>query len=398
MPGLRICLLCADVARNALGRAYALARVLAREHDVQVVGPQFGASVWPPLAGLMEKHGIGLTAIRAHGYPRFFGAARRIWQAIQADVLYALKPYPTSYGLGLLYSQRNKTPLILDIDDWEVGAFQAMRRKQLLRAVVAAITSPNNYVWLRILYAQVQRAAAKTVSSSYLQRRFGGVLVPHGRDTAAMDPACVSGEAVRKEWRLSGRVVMFLGTPRVHKGIEDLVAAVGKLKRPEVTCVIVGAGDTEAAGATESDLAAGLVRVLPMQPFDRVPAFLAAADVVVIPQRQTPFSDAQMPAKLYDAMAMARPIISTEVSDIPQVLAGCGVVVPPGDVEALSGAIARLLDNEALARELGLAAREKCVREFSWDSMQITLREVIDGVSLKSGVSPSGRSIAGRGG
>jgi glycosyltransferase involved in cell wall biosynthesis len=117
-----------------------------------------------------------------------------------------------------------------------------------------------------------------------------------------------------------------------------------------------------------------------MQPFDRVPAFMAAADVVVIPQRQTAFSEAQMPAKIYDAMAMARPIVATQISDIPETLAGCGVVVPPGDVNALAGGIAHLLDHPDEARNLGLAARAKCVQMYSWNAMQYSLTALVENV------------------
>lgn len=383
MSRLRVCLLCADVSRNAFGRAYVLARVLARDHEVQVVGPQFGASVWPPMAGLLEKHGIRVTAVPSRGYPRFLASARKLWKTIRADLVYALKPYPTSFGLGLLYRWTQDVPLLLDIDDWELGTFQAMGWGQLLRTIMAGIASPNNYLWLHPLYRQTTCADAITVSSSFLQQKYGGVLVPHGRDTAAMDPARVGGDEVCGTWGVdNSKIVMFLGTPRPHKGVEDLIAAVHQLSRPDVWCIVVGAEEQHPYTAHLRARVGKQVQLLPMQSFDQIPAFLAAADVVVVPQRRTPFTEAQVPAKLFDTMAMARPIISTAVSDIPQILEGCGMIVPPGDVDALAEAIAYLLDDPVEAQRLGLAAREKCVREFSWDKMQTTLRQVIDRVAV----------------
>jgi glycosyltransferase involved in cell wall biosynthesis len=382
MSRLRICLLCADVSRNAFGRAYVLARVLARNYEVQVAGARFGASVWPPMAGLLEAYGIQVIAVPARGYPWFPAAARQLWRAIQADLIYALKPYPTSFGLGLLYRWTRGVPLVLDIDDWEIGVFQAVSREQRLRTILAGIASPNNYLWLRLLYTQTSRADMITVPSTWLQRRFGGRLIPHGRDTASMNPARVSGDPVRETWGLSGRIVMFLGTPRPHKGVEDLISAIHRLSRPDVLGVIVGVDKHSPYTAHLRAMAGEEIRLLPMQPFDQIPAFLAAADVVMIPQRRTPFTEAQVPAKLFDAMAMARPIVSTAVSDIPQILEGCGMVVPPGDADALAEAIACLLDDPVGARRLGLVAREKCVREFSWDKMQSTLQQVIDGAAV----------------
>jgi glycosyltransferase involved in cell wall biosynthesis len=383
MKRLRICLLVSDMARNAFGRAYILARVLARDYDVQVVGPQFGRSVWPPMAGLLEQYHIPVTAIRAHSYPRYHQAARQVWQAIKADVLYPLKPYPTSFGLALRYRRAHRIPLVLDVDDWELGVYAGRSRRELLSTVLKSINSPNNYLWLRMLYNRINQADAVTVSSCFLHRQYGGVIVPHGRDTAVMDPAQVEGEAVRQKWQLKGKVVMFLGTPRPHKGVEDLIAAVHRLGRDDVTGLIVGVNENEPYGMHLQATAGPNVRLMPIQPFEEIPALLMAADVVVIPQRQTPFGEAQVPAKIFDAMAMARPIVSTAISDIPQILDGCGLVVPPGDVAGISAAIAQLLDSPEEAARLGQQARARCVAEYSWDAMQKTLKTTIDHVSKR---------------
>ena len=65
--------------------------------------------------------------------------------------------------------------------------------------------------------------------------------------------------------------------------------------------------------------------------FDDVPRYLVAADAVAVPQRATSDTVGQVPAKIFDAMALARPIVSTAVSMIPEILEGCGVLVPPGE-------------------------------------------------------------------
>lgn len=383
MSKARIALICADMSRNAFGRAYVLARVLSRSYQVRVVGAQFGRGVWSPMAGLLEAEGIEVCSIPAARHPRFFGAAAKLWRAIDADVLYPLKPYPTSFGIALAHRCQQRVPLILDIDDWELGMLQSRSRQRRWGDYLRGWSSPNHHLLVKWLYARIDQADAVTVSSRFLQEKYGGVLVPHGRDTDEMDPAKVSGEEVRREFGLTGPVVMFFGTPRPHKGIEDLIAAVEQLQRPEVTCVIVGANLDDPYDASLAKAGNGQVRLLPMQPFERVPAFMAAADVVVVPQRQSLFAEAQMPAKIYDAMAMARPLIGTAISDIPETLANCGMVVPPGDVNALAGAIAHLLDHPDAARQLGLAAREKALQLYSWDAMQQTLEILVERVLAK---------------
>jgi polysaccharide biosynthesis protein PelF len=60
-----------------------------------------------------------------------------------------------------------------------------------------------------------------------------------------------------------------------------------------------------------------------------------------------------MPMTLLEAMAQARPAVATGVGGIPGILHGCGIVVPPGDVHGLAGAVVTLLRNPELAAALG---------------------------------------------
>jgi glycosyltransferase involved in cell wall biosynthesis len=168
---------------------------------------------------------------------------------------------------------------------------------------------------------------------------------------------------------------MFLGTPRAYKGVDDLVEAVG-LVGGAARLALVGA---DPAGAAARGWARHpWVRVVGEVPFDEVPRWLAAADVVAVPQRETPDTVGQVPAKLFDAMALARPIVATAVSMIPEVLEGCGVVVPPGDVPALAGALRRLLGNPPAARALGRLARERCEAHYSYRAARAVLFPLVE--------------------
>ena len=74
---------------------------------------------------------------------------------------------------------------------------------------------------------------------------------------------------------------------------------------------------------------------------------------------------------------MGKPIVSTRVSDIPHVLDGCGIVIEPGDHEQLERAITDLYRDSSLRDELGEAAREKCVEEYSYQALSPVLDEVV---------------------
>jgi glycosyltransferase involved in cell wall biosynthesis len=184
------------------------------------------------------------------------------------------------------------------------------------------------------------------------------------------------------------RVVMFLGTPRAYKGVLDLAAAVGRLGRADVVLALVGtdpASDTGRAVAAHHPAARLVGRV----PIAQVPAYLGAADVVVVPQRDSSDTRGQVPAKLFDAMALGRPVVSTRVSMIPEILEGCGLLVEPGDVAGLGAAIARLLDRPEEARALGDAARRRAVERYSFEAARRALFPLVERVRAR-------RSRAGR--
>jgi glycosyltransferase involved in cell wall biosynthesis len=365
------------MSSNALGRVYLLARVVQRRWDAQVLGATFDGQVWRPAdTGEFEYFTV------PGGY--LPGFARQMWRlavAADGDVVIAVKPRPSSFGVALLARRRRGVPIVLDIDDWDVaGTYGASRLGRWTREL-ARLPDPYSNLYLHLLQARVGWAQAITVASRGLQARFGGTLLPHGRDTEYMDPRRHSGSGLRADWGVGERpVVMFLGTPRPHKGIDDLIQAVAGLADLGAVLVIVGVSEDDPYCRRLAAQAGPGVIVLGMCPILDVPRHLAAADVVAIPQRGVPFAHAQLPAKLFDAMAMARPIVASAVSDLPEVLDGCGLLVPPADVTALASALRQVLSDRHLATRLGRAARDRCIKRYSWDVMETTLARVLDGV------------------
>ena len=342
-----------DLSDNATGRADLLARLLAPRWEVEVIGPRFGESVWPPAQGGQVVHREIVVGDDGR-YPRFARLWRELLARADGDVLYASKPRPTSYGTALLARRRRRRPLLLDIDDWEVGFF---RRGGTWGTLGRALNfaNPNGLPWTWLMERLTGSADTITVASRFLQRRFGGTLIPHVRDTEAWDPARYDRAQARARLGVGGeRVVMFLGTPRAHKGVDDLVEAVGTLGG-DVRLVLVGADPRAEAGQRWAGRP--WVRLVGEIPFDEVPHYLVAADAVAVPQRATSDTVGQVPAKIFDAMALARPIVSTAVSMIPEILQGCGVLVPPGDVVALAVALWRLLGDSPSAEGLGRQGR-----------------------------------------
>jgi glycosyltransferase involved in cell wall biosynthesis len=376
---MRVSVLSPDLSINCLVRAHLLAELLERTHEVEIVGPKTRGDVWEPLRDAHDYRGVDSSLLT----PRFLLDAPTLLDRISGDVVYASKPRLASYGLGLYETLRRDVPLVLDIDDWESGLIYG-RSRNLPAALlwgVPALAHHNSLYYTRSLEALTGLADATTVSNRFLQERFGGVSVPHVRDTSVFDPSKYDRAAVRDDLGLptDDPLILFSGTPRPHKGVEDLVVAVDAVDREDVRALIVGADDSEYTERVRR-VGGDSVRLYGPQPFDEIPKWIAAADVVAVPQRRTPTTRGQMPAKVFDAMAMGKPIVATDVCDLAHVLDGCGRIVPPESPEALRDVLTDLLDDPALRADLGRAARQRCVERYSYDALAPVVADVIESV------------------
>jgi len=362
------------VSGNCFGRAYILAKALSRHYEVELLGQVNDTGVWLPC----DTGEFPLFTTPGRRYPSFVKSVIDIVSHISGDVIYACKPLVTSYGIALLKKLISGVPVVLDIDDWELGIKQVYSSHR--PRYFPGTRHPDAYSYVALLEHLVDLADEITTVSDFLRARFGrGIKVPHGRDVHWLDPVRYDRTRLRREWELEHyKVILWLGSPAAEKGIEDLAKAVATLRRRDLKFLLVGAGEEQSLVVEAKEILGDQMIVVGMRPFTELPLFLSMADLIVLPQRDTPATVGQVPAKLFDAMAMAKPIISTNVSDIPQILESCGVVVEPGNVKQIADAISDLLDHPVKAETLGWLAREKCVREYSLEAMEVSLRSIFE--------------------
>ena len=370
---MKITFLCFDLSDNSLGRAALLAGGLARHHEVELVGPMKGKAVWFPLKDL----DLAVRPFPWQRLPRFACTVREVLRSIETDLLFACKLRPTSFGVGVLKKRQSGIPLLVDIDDWELGFYYHTGFWGKLGRFLN-LSNPNGLPYTWLMERLVGQADGITVSNRFLQERFSGTLIPHCRDTRVLDPARHDGRKIREQLGLQNKkVVMFLGTPRGHKGVEDLLAAVQKVQDPQVHLVVVGLDNPEQFMAGRPEELVARLTALSKVPLEELPGYLAAADAMVSPQRRTSDTVGQMPAKIFDAMAMGKPIISTRVSDIPEVLGESGYLVEPGSVDELARAIEHVTRHPEEAAARGRRARERCIELYDTRVMEARLLELV---------------------
>jgi len=379
---MRISVLVSDASTNCMGRAYILSEVLGKHFEVELVGPMFGPGIWPAFS--KTERSIEYKFVPSKDHPSFLRTLLQISSHITGDVAYALKPLATSYGIALLSKLFTRRPIILDVDDWEWGF--ASWRLARSRLGLTKIRNPNWVGWTYLLDKNISKADQVTVSGEFLAQKYGGTIVPHGRDVDFLDPARYDAKQLRLELGLSkNKVVLFLGTPKTYKGIQDLIAAVRLIDDERNKILLVGADQSDPFVHELVEQGEDLLKIVGMQPMSERPKWLAIADAVVLPQRLSPATVGQVPAKIFDAMAMAKPIVATAVSDIPSILDGCGLVVPPGDLDALASNILHVFEHPVEAAEMGMRARQICIERYSWNAMEQALKEVFSRVEKGAG-------------
>ena len=376
---LRVTMLVPGLAKGGMTRAYSLAsslRVLGAEVDI--VGPlNRGEAVYP-------EPPAGITLIPVPSTPM----ARRVYEtqrATRGDLIYAIKPRVSSFGVGL-WCRRGRR-LWLDVDDLETEfraeydeTHQVSWRRRVRRQFRRA-RNLDDASYTRWMEELTGRASVVTANTRLLCEEFGAVHVPSAKDTTVFDPERFTDDGCRRKLGLEQfRVIMFPGTPRAHKGVEDVLEALDLLNWKDARLVLVGGRDVGKKYAQSlSERYGRWIVHLPGVPTDDMPGVVAAAHVVVVPQRDTPVARAQFPMKITDAMAMARPIITTSVGDIQWALGPAAYFVNPSSPREIAGALEAVFADPLEAARRGAEARRRCEERFSTRAVAGIMRGLLEG-------------------
>lgn len=151
------------------------------------------------------------------------------------------------------------------------------------------------------------------------------------------------GGALRRRLGLeSARVAVYVGRLEPEKGIRELAAAWGRVRRPDRALVVAGTGPLAAALPPDATALGRVEEIWPV---------LAMADAFVLPSPWESFGLA-----LLEAMATGRACVACAGSGPEEVLGDAGLLVRPGDPEALAAALERLFEDPGLREELGARA------------------------------------------
>jgi len=333
---------------------------------VQVLGCHFPRgkqhrALWPPLQGM----DLPVQALVVDDPSALFAQAWELVLQHPADLVHLSKPRLPAVVFGLLYKLLWGAAVLMDIDDEEL-CFVAEQEPISLGGIKrqqGALPPPKQLLgplWTRLAVDLGQRFDGITVANTALQQRYGGSVIPHGRNPQQLRPiTAIKRSLARRRFGIpeDAKVVLFFGTPRRHKGLLEVAEAVAALPEALQPLFVVAGEipDAELKQQLVDLLPAHRLRLLGNQPFERARDILALADLEVL-LSSGEVAAFQSPAKLSDALAVGLPVLVSEAAPLQEAIArGWAVRAEP---ERLSEQLQQWLgDPEALARQ-GQRARE----------------------------------------
>jgi glycosyltransferase involved in cell wall biosynthesis len=380
----RIVVVTWDLAHNGASTAFMLADLLRREHTVEIAGPTFlGPEIWAPI----RNTGIPIRSFPGTHLPQFVEDAERFVTDVEADVICACKPrFPTLLLASLLKDQCD-APVILHVDDLELGLVDGTAATSLAELEVtrdldpAAFTNPAGLAWTSACEEMIAGADAITVSGEALRRRYGGAVLGQPRDETQFNPTLVDRGSARAAlgYGDEDRVVLFLGSPRPHKGIVELAAAVAEIDDRHIKLCVIGTFTDARLRAEVAAVAPDRIQLIDYRAVSEVPRLTAIGDLVCLPQDPSvDFVAYQTPMKLTEALAMEVPVIARETPSLnPYIRAG--VIAPIGDAP-LSARIRELLEEPQGVREMVRRGREHFLTHLSYTAALTTINRVLAGL------------------
>ncbi|MEQ1948221.1 MAG: glycosyltransferase family 4 protein [Bryobacteraceae bacterium] len=357
----------------------------AGKQRVAIVIPQLGPggaeSVLLDIVSALDRNRFEILILATHSEDDRWRAR---WEAC-ADHVYDLAPaVPAAYMTGALYSL---------ITNWKCGivlvqntmygyailpAIKRARPNTQTLDVVHAIdeqwnqadyTAPfDSSIDLRLAMSAKAHTALLTTGTTAERLKLLRAAVPLDR----FAPACVRNGETRQ--------ILYAGRLDAFKRPLLLVEIAARLRemrgRLDFQFVIAGDGPEKARFLTaiqRKDLGRAF-RFLGLVA-DLAPVY-AAADVVILPSRTE-----GLPLVLIEALACGRPVVASNVGDIPELLDSCGIVIDiaPGEVEKYAESLNLLLNDPNLRHSLGEAGRKKVVERHDPAIATAAYRAIFEG-------------------
>jgi glycosyltransferase involved in cell wall biosynthesis len=270
--------------------------------------------------------------------------------AHNADIIVATSPQLLTAMCGHFLGRVKRRPWVFEVRDlWPesitaVGAMKEGVVMRLLRRLERRLYSSAERI---VTVTEPMRA--RLIERGVAEEKVG--VVPNGADLTRLLPRLRSAD-LAAELRLEGKfVVGYVGTHGFAQGLEVVIKSAALVAESNIHFLFVGEG---ARREFLVDLAARLrlqnVTFVRGVPSDTAVEYLALADAIVVPLKNSALFDGALPSKIFEAAAMEKPLLLSAKGLSADVVREyhAGIVVEPENPQALASAVLQLYNNKSL--------------------------------------------------
>lgn len=381
---MKVTFLVPDLGWPIVGIAARFAKYVCREYEVEIVGPRLWGGANAMYSEEFEYRAVDCPKI--YRYPEYFREVRKLARVLRGDVVISMKAFGSSLPAALLAKRERGCRVVAYLDEWDGATSASWNLGERLRRWSRDWMHPCDDVYVPWVERRLPECDVRLGTTRFLQDKFGCRIFHVGVDVdrfRPQDPAAVA--ALKRELGLQDKkLLVFGGVARPHKGVETYAEALAQLGHSDAAILILGPQDHYVrqmmrhpvygkyvlCPATDAETTRRIHRDMPL--------YLGLGDVLIVPLAETVMARSQMPCKVFEAMAMGKPIVASAVSDLSEVLGGCGHLVAPGRPEAVAQAVAAILGDPDRARALGERARTRCFEKYGMEASRKSLLSLLD--------------------
>lgn len=299
----------------------------------------------------------------------------------KVDVVWAANPNVISVFPGIIYAALKRCPLVLNVDDlWPESLYEmGMTKSGSLLGRLAELMARVAYRASSVI-TPISPSYVPVICQKYGVDRRKVHVVRAGVDLSKFRPDNNPPNYIKKTFR-----VHYSGAFSVAYDFNQVLLAAKMLENEDgIEFVLQGAGELATyLKAKAEELKVRNVKIVDrILSRDEVAKLLSEADALILPLRDFGRPYLGISSKLYEYQAVGRPIICcADGQPAEQVrMTGSGIVVKPGDYEALAKAVIWLKGNPSLAWEMGRNGRKYGEKYASIEAIGLKMKEIFESI------------------
>lgn len=241
------------------------------------------------------------------------------------------------------------------------------------RSIIKLLETLESFLYLRADYIVSVTCSFKLhiLKKGVIPERIS--VVTNGADFDRFNPLPKQNPTAKTHHLEDKFVVSFIGTHGMAHSLQTVLKAANLLKtEKQIIFLLVSDGAERDNLVKEKEvLGLGNVLMLPQQPKEKIPEFLAASDACMVFLKKSDLFKTVIPSKIFEAMAMERPIILGVEGESKEIIdeANCGLCIEPENHHQLAEAVLRLYNDPKLSESLGRNGRRFVKKNFDRDKL-----------------------------